>query len=210
MSEKTETAKPKPRWRAWTRELLGIGVVLGLALTARATFADHYHVPTGSMRPTVEVGDRIFVNKAAYGLRLPLSERWLARFDGPSPGEVVVLHSPEDGEVLLKRVVAAPGDRVAFRDGRLWLNGAFVPIEGSADGLPLERLGDSPHLLRLDDGGGPDFGPVLVPPDSYLVVGDNRGNSLDGRIFGWVSRDAILGRGVAVFARHGRPTWSPL
>jgi len=210
MSEPTQIKGEKSRWRASTKELLGIGVVLLLALTARATFADHYHVPTGSMRPTVEVGDRIIVNKAAYGLRVPLSERWLTRFEGPHSGEVVVLHSPEDGEVLLKRVVAAPGDLVALRGGRLWLNGSFVPVEMVDADSPLERLGESLHPLRLEDGGGPDFGPVSVPADSYLVVGDNRGNSLDGRFFGWVDRDAILGRGVAVFARHGRPTWSPL
>ena len=210
MSETKEPAGKRPRWRAWTRELLGMGVVLSLALTARGTLADHYHVPTGSMRPTVEVGDRIFVNKAAYGLRVPLSERWLTQFDGPAAGDVVVLHSPEDGTVLLKRIVAAPGDEVAIREGRLWRNGSFAPFELDDGGEPLERLGDAVHPLRLDDGGGPDFGPVRVPPESYLVVGDNRGNSLDGRTFGWVERKAILGKGVAVFARNGRPTWKDL
>ena len=210
MQSPEETATKRPRWRTWARELLGIGVVLGLALTARGTLADHYHVPSGSMRPTVEVGDRIFVNKAAYGIRLPLSERWLTQFEGPAVGDVVVLHSPEDGTVLLKRIVATPGDEVAFRDGRLWLNGEFVPVELPAGGQPLERLGESLHALRLDAGGGPDIGRIVVPDDSYLVVGDNRGNSLDGRSFGWVERNAILGRGVAVFARQGRPTWKGL
>lgn len=210
MSEKKDETKTQPRWRSWLKEAGGIAVVLGIALTARGTLADHYHVPTGSMRPTVEVGDRIFVNKAAYGLRVPLSERWLASFEGPAAGDVVVLHSPEDGTVLLKRVVAEPGDEVAVRDGRLWRNGDFVPFEVAAGGRPLERIGDAVHPLRLDEGGGPDFGPVRVPPDSYLLVGDNRGNSLDGRVFGWVERKAILGQGVAVFARHGRPTWKGL
>lgn len=210
----SETRTKRRDWKAlrkaWAKELIGLAVVLGLAVTARATFADHYHVPSGSMRPTVEIGDRIFVNKAAYGLRLPLSERWLAEFDGPEPGEVVVLHSPETGEVLLKRVVAGPGDRVAFRAGRLWLNGRFVPVEPGSEGQLVELLGEHEHPLLLTRGGGPDLPPVVVPPDSYLVVGDNRGDSLDGRSFGWVERRAILGRGVAIFAREGWPTWKSL
>jgi len=140
-----------------------------VALTGRATLADQYHVPSGSMEPTVQVGDRVLVSKIAYGLRVPLTERYLARFAPPACGDVVVLVSPESGEVLLKRVAAVAGDRVEL--------------------------------------GGHE---VIVPPDQFLVLGDNRANSHDGRAFGLVAGRAILGRVKGVFWRHGAPAWRGL
>jgi signal peptidase I len=151
------------------REILQLAVVVGVALTGRATLADQYTVPSGSMEPTVQVGDRVLVSKIAYGLRVPLTERYLARFAPPARGDVVVLVSPESGEVLLKRVAAVPGDRVEL--------------------------------------GGRE---LIVPPDRFLVLGDNRDNSHDGRAFGLVAGRAILGHVKGVFWRHGAPTWRGL
>jgi signal peptidase I len=163
-------------------------------LTARASLADHYQVPSGSMQPTVEVGDRLVVLKAAYGIRLPLTQIWLTEAATPARGDVVVLTSPEDGGVLLKRVVAVEGDRVSVRQGEVVLDGAPVA---------------EPHKSLLF-GGGPDFGPARVPSGRVLVMGDNRGNSHDGRSFGFVAVEAILGRAVAVYLRDGSPGWIPL
>ena len=163
-------------------------------LTARASLADHYTVPTGSMLPTVHVGDRVVVLKAAYGLRLPLTQVWLTEVETPTRGDVVALTSPEDGRVLLKRVVAVDGDRVSVRGGAVTLDGEAVP---------------EPHRSLLL-GGGPDFGPVRVPDGRVLVMGDNRGGSHDGRLFGFVPVEAILGRAVAVYLRDGTPGWIPL
>jgi signal peptidase I len=177
---------------------LALAVIL---LAARATLADQYWVPSGSMEPTVEVADRVLVNKLAYGLRVPLSTVYLARFGAPARGDVVVLASPESGEVLLKRVVAVGGDRVTVRGGALAIDGTPVPL---ADGV--EALG-RPHRISR---GGPELGPVVVPADHVLVMGDNRGNSHDGRAFGFVPRRALLGRAVGVFVRGGRPAWHRL
>jgi signal peptidase I len=197
------------RLRAALRPWLTTAAFLVAMLGARASLADHYRVPTGSMLPTVREGDHLLVNKLAYGLRLPLSHVYLVESDGPAPGDVVVFDSPEDGQVLLKRVAGVPGDRVEVRAGRLSINGRPMPVE-SRDGRLYERLGGADHELDMSRGGGPDWGPTIIPPDRYLLLGDNRGNSRDGRIFGLAERSAILGRALGVFLRDGRPTWQPL
>ncbi len=194
------------------RDLLKLSVTIGIVLCARASLADHYVVPSESMLPTIEISDRLLVNKLAYGLRLPASSVYLARFAGPARGEVVVLSSPEDGKVLVKRVAAIGGDTVEIVAGRLRVNGAEVKVAPcpGANGALCEELGARRHGLRLDEGGGPDLGPIRIPADHYLMLGDNRGNSHDGRAFGLVERSALLGRAVSVFARRGRLTWQPL
>jgi signal peptidase I len=191
------------------KDILSIGAAASIALVARTSLADHYVVPSGSMEPTIEVGDRILVDKLAFGVRLPIADRYLVPLAEPRPGDVVVLGSPENGITLLKRVVAGPGDMVTVRGGHVDLNGTSVRVTSAGSG-ELEHLGATPHSLRIIDGGGPDFGPVRVPPDHYLVMGDNRGNSHDGRSFGFVTRDSIRGRAVRVFLRNGAPTWRPL
>jgi signal peptidase I len=190
------------------RDLLSVVVAFAIVLTARSSLADHYYVPTGSMTPTVAVQDRVLVNKLAYSLRLPIFGHTFST-SSPSRGDVVVLESPEDGITLLKRVVAKPGDRVRVVEGHLELNGTLVPVESRGTHL-FERLGARLHPLALDSGGGPDMDLVTVPDDSFLVLGDNRGNSHDGRMFGFVKRQAILGKAVAVFSRDGSLTWIPL
>jgi signal peptidase I len=161
------------------------------------------------MRPTVEEGDRVVVDKSAYGLRVPLTTTYLAEWEGPRRGDVVVLESPEDGTVLLKRVAAIPGDRVAVRAGLLWLNGAPVQVTRGPDG-PVEHLGSRPHRIRLNGPPGPDLGPLRVPPRRYLLLGDNRGDSHDGRYFGLVKRDLILGKATRIYYRRGRFVWKKL
>ena len=207
--EKQTRSSHDRRMREWLRELNSIAVVVGLCLVARASIADHYVVPTGSMEPTVKVEDRLVVNKLAYGLRIPLTQMWLTRFVDPSPGEVVVLDSPSSGPVLLKRVIAGPGDLIAVRKGRIYLNGEPQPVRKEADGLH-EQLSNRDHLVMLTHGGGPDFGPVRIPPDKFLVIGDNRGLSRDGRYFGLVERKTILGQAVGVYFSDSSITWRDL
>ena len=200
--------RPRSRFRRIVREIAFLTVVVGLLLSARSSLADHYRVPTGSMIPTVEVGDRVIVNKAAYGLRVPFTDAYITTYGGPYRGDVVVLDSPEDDKVLLKRVVGLPGDVISVRDGRILLNRKPVAVYAGGDALH-ERLGDRLHAVRLDHGGGSDYGPVEIAEGRYLVMGDNRGLSHDGREFGLVERRAIFGRAVAVYWRHG-PVWQDL
>jgi signal peptidase I len=195
-----------PRLQLLRREVVTVGIAAAVVFSARSSLADHYVVPTGSMIPTVQIDDRIFVDKLAYGLHVPLLDTYAVRFGDPSPGDVVVLRSPEDGRVLLKRVVAAPGDSIRVVAGSLERNGALAKVEPLGAEL-YEQLGRALHPVRLDHGGGPDFGPITLPAGRYLVMGDNRGDSHDGRMFGLVDRGAIYGRAEAVFMRDGSPTW---
>ena len=183
-------------WRGWAH----LAAVAALTLVARSSLADHYHVPSGSMRPTLQEGDHLVADKRAYGLRLPFTTRYLVHGADPQPGDVVVLASPEDGETLVKRVAAVAGPPVAGREGFVVVDGRPAPIRADGE-LLREQLGAREHALTFADGGGPDFGPLRVPRDHVLLLGDNRGNSRDGRTFGWVRRDRILGRVVAVFYR---------
>jgi signal peptidase I len=209
---RTIMTRPMPpvrsKVRRIARELLAIAAFALVLMSARSSLADHYSVPTGSMLPTIELDDRIIVNKAAYGVHIPFTSTYVARFDGPKLGDVVVLDSPEEAKVLLKRVVGTPGARIEVRDGRILIDDKLAPLEQHPDGLH-ERLGGAVHQIRLTGGGGPDYGPITIPEGRYLVMGDNRGDSHDGRSFGLVSREAILGRATGVFWRGG-PTWSEL
>jgi signal peptidase I len=195
--------------RSWIREIVPVLVAVAVVLVARSSFADHYVVPSGSMEPTVQVDDQVCVSKIAYGLRVPASHTYAVRGSPPARGDVVVLASPTDGEVLLKRVVAVPGDVVEVDGGHVAIDGVPAPVSERDGGL-MEELGGRTHPLGAEYGGGPDFGPTRVPADRFLVLGDNRGNSRDGRFFGWVDREAILGRALAVCLRNGRPVWQPL
>jgi len=181
-------------FRLALRDFVSLGAALVVLSAARSSLADHYTVPTGSMQPTVEPGSRVVVDKAAYGLRVPFSSWALSPRQMPVAGDVVVALSPEDGRVLLKRVAAVEGDRVRVRRGRLTVNGRPESTSGSAS---------------VVHGGGPDFGPTVVPAGMLLLMGDNRGNSHDGRSFGWISKQAVLGRALGVYWDDG-PTWSEL
>ncbi|MEM7245872.1 MAG: signal peptidase I [Acidobacteriota bacterium] len=208
-SDETTTSERTPlrsRVRGFLREAVGLAAIVLLVAAARSTLADHYHVPSGSMRPSVEIGDRILVNKLAYGIKLPLVGTTLVDLDEPEVGDVVVLSSPEDGTVLLKRIAAGPGDVVGVHRGQVWRNGQPLPIHHDGEWWQ-EAMPGHQHPVLLSGGGGPELEPVRVPPGHFLVLGDNRGQSHDGRLFGFVERDAILGRVLGVFAREGRPTW---
>jgi signal peptidase I len=202
------TNRPQSKRLRWMREGFSI-VGFALALfAARSTLADHYYVPTGSMIPSVEIGDRLIVNKLAYALRVPFSNLVVAKRRGPERGDVVVLRSPENGITLLKRVAAIPGDEVAVIEGRLWINEQPVPIARQGEDL-IERLGQSAHPVRLTAGGGP---PSARPPrpDEYLMLGDNRGESHEAAPSAWSWRKAILGKALGVWMRDGHPGWHSL
>ena len=195
------------RLQGWRGEALRIGFALLLLMGFRSAFANHYLVPTGSMQPTLMPGDRVLVDMRAYGYRLPFTHARLLGQGQPTRGEVAVFRSPADGERLIKRIVAVGGDRVEVRDGHLRINGRDVALGGHAD---VEQLGRHVYRLDLSRGGGPDAAGV-VPAGQVLVMGDARGNSLDGRMFGLLPADAFYARAIAVYWRSGEgPVWQRL
>ena len=188
------------------KSLRSLLLVVAMVLCGRASLADHYVVPTGSMMPSVKIGDRLIVNKLAYGLRIPFTHVYVVETGQPRVGDVVVLDSPTDGNVLLKRVVAVPGDTVEISSGTILLNGTAMPLGFDGNNL-LENLDGLSHPVLLTHGGGPDLGPVTLKANEYLLVGDNRGDSYDGRFWGFVPRQRMLGRAMGIYLSNSRPTW---
>ncbi len=198
-------------------------VFFGLMMVFRSALADWMYVPTGSMNPTIVEGDRILVNKVAYGLRIPFTTIRLTHGEDPQRGDVVIFSSPKDGTTLVKRVIGVPGDTIAMRDEQLIVNGETVGYYSSAqDDVDLpdatrdmhheifsEGLAQRPHPIMLlpDRRADRTFGPVTVPAGHYLMLGDNRDNSEDSRYIGFASRDAIVGRAFAVAYSLDRDHW---
>jgi signal peptidase I len=180
----------------------------------RSAVADWNVVPTGSMQPTIRVGDRILVDKLAYDVRLPLTHVSLLHLADPQRGDIVVLDSRTAHERLVKRVIGVPGDQVAMRDNVIFINGhAASYTVGSYSGIHddllnparyrIERYGDIRHAIRLSanwPSPASNFGPVKVPQGQYLLLGDDRDNSMDSRYFGFFPRHEIVGRSRYVVA----------
>ena len=217
--------KIKSLWREWVRPLLVTALVL---FSFRSAVADWNDVPSGSMRPTILEGDRIFVNKLAYDLKVPFTTVHLAQWGHPVRGDLVVLWSPHDGQRLVKRVVGVPGDLIEVRGQRLMINGKpaeYGPVPADmAEALDLNNLpagtvtaetlsGRTHPVMSLSTSGpGANMAPVRVPQGRYFVMGDCRDNSFDSRFFGLVDRSRIVGRATAVVLsvdrdRHYRPRW---
>jgi len=177
----------------------------------RSSVVDYNPVPTGSMNPTILEGDVVWVNKLAYGLRVPLTQIHLAHWAEPQRGDIVVVLSPRDGTRLVKRIVGVPGDVLGMKDNRLELNGQPLTYvragEDYGAGIARklqnyaffaeENLAGVVHpVMGLKAIGATKrtFEPVVVPAGKFFLMGDSRDNSLDSREFGFAARDAILGR----------------
>jgi signal peptidase I len=194
-------------WRDYRATLAFIVLMLGF----RSAWADWVYVPTGSMNPTIIEGDRLLVNKHVYGLRVPFTLIRLTRGEDPQRNDIITFDSPADGTLLVKRVIGVPGDVIAMRDERLTVNG--IPSRYSPEDRPITQSlllatqAEEPQVWRETSGGcthdilllpsrpAPStFGPIVVPPGMYFVLGDNRDDSADSRYIGFVPRRNIIGQ----------------
>lgn len=191
------------------REIRIFILMILIVSSLRSALADWNDVPTGSMKPTIQEGDRVVVNKLAYDLKVPFTTIAIMKWGNPERGDIVVLFSPVDGTRLVKRVVALPGDRVEMRDNQLFVNGrlakqspiAIVSSEdyGSAYVLDEDLYGHNHKVMLTPEiPAVRSFGPIVVPKGNYFVLGDNRDNSNDSRFIGFIERRRIVGKAVAV------------
>ncbi len=212
--------------RFWRREIRPILILALVLFSVRSSLADWNDVPSGSMQPTILVGDRIFVNKLAYDLKVPFTTWHLAQWSNPQRGDIVVFYSPHDGTRLVKRVVGLPGDTVELRNEQLIINGSpvdYAPLSATlSDELPKaeregnqfaeENLTGHEHIVMAT----PRFparrsiDPVHVPEGHYFMMGDNRDNSFDSRYFGVVDRKQIVGKATDVVLSFDKENhWLP-
>ncbi|TQV80044.1 signal peptidase I [Exilibacterium tricleocarpae] len=186
----------KTRLYRLLKENRGLLVFIALMLVFRSAIADWNEVPTGSMKPTILAGDRIWVNKMAYDIRVPFTHISLVKRSDPRRGDIVVFDSKVSDKRLVKRVIGLPGDVIGMRNNVLSVNGRAVDYEQISSTDRMERLPGAQHRVRTQASSSPlsSFRSVTVPAQHYLVLGDNRDNSSDSRVIGFIPRHEIVGR----------------
>lgn len=180
--------------------------VLAIVLILRSFLIEPFQIPSGSMLPTLEVGDFILVNKFSYGLRLPVAGTKVVSIDDPERGDIMVFKFPEDGKTnYIKRVIGVPGDVIRYRDKQLFINNEKIPEKHIATLPPLklfeEQIGGIKHRL-YEDQRRPNVeseGEWRVPENSYFMMGDNRDNSNDSRFWGFVPDELVVGKAFAIW-----------
>lgn len=205
-----------------------IGLALILAIVMRSSFVQAYVIPSGSMEPTILVGDRILVNKVAYGLRIPetfagvpvpglSTGKYLFHLAPIHRGDIIVFTAPYDRSIdLIKRVIGVPGDSVQVIDGVVWRNGerihdphAYLSRNETARSLYLETDNFPPRDPSHPEH---DPGPVVVPPGKLFMMGDNRDDSYDSRFWGFADQNDVEGRASVIYFswNHDGPGTLPL
>lgn len=171
----------------------------------RSAVADWYTVPTGSMQPTIKEGDRIVVDKMAYDLRVPFTQISLLETGEPQRGEIIVFESKAAKNRLIKRVIGLPGDKISLSNEVLSINGRplnyTVLDNNSQELIAEEELTGLRHKIRIEKRASDNlshFATITVPENHYMVMGDNRRNSVDSRVYGFVPRAELKGKATKI------------
>lgn len=192
MAQKTPPAPPRPEKSRLRQNVESIGLALLIALAVRSSVVQAFWVPSGSMLPTIQIGDHIFVNKLAYAVRLPLVGTELMQVGELERGEIVVFVSPSDRSTdLIKRVIAIPGDTVEIRDKKVLVNGE--PIDD-----PHAHFSDT-SVIPEKSGHRDNMPPLKIPEGKFFVMGDNRDRSFDSRFWGLANVDDIKGKATFIY-----------
>lgn len=182
--------------------------VLFVVFVLRSFIVEPFQIPSSSMVPTLQVGDYILVNKYTYGIRLPVSRTKVVELGQPQRGDVMVFFPPHMNETYyIKRVIGLPGDKVTYRDKRVYVNGELIDREEVAIApgpngryrLGQESLGEAEFMMQVNEARRPVNFSVVVKPGHYFMMGDNRDNSSDSRIWGQVPEKDIVGKAFAVW-----------
>ncbi len=214
MSEEAQQTEQKKRsfYKEYVEPFL---IAAAVALFIRQFVVEAFKIPSGSMIPTLTIGDHLLVNKFVYGPRIPFTDSRIFLWKDPKRGEIIVFKYPENEKKnFIKRVVGVSGDKMQIISGKLYINDQPVPVSEveSRDGMDKvagpstkavvldERLGEVNHRIQyLYDQSKYNYGPVLVPEKSVFVMGDNRDNSQDSRVWGFVKHNKILGRALIIY-----------
>lgn len=177
----------KSQLREWAESIV---IAVLLALLIRAFVVQAFKIPSGSMIPTFEVGDRIFVNKFVYGARIPFTNIRLPALAQPKRGDIIVFVSPETPKKdFVKRLIAVGGERVEIRYGGIYIDGKPAEDEASINSVTYYNRGDY----------GKEGEPAEVPNDSYYVLGDNSASSRDSRYWGFVPKKNVIGKAILIY-----------
>jgi len=178
-----------------------IVIAVVMALIIKAFVIQAFKIPSGSMIPTLKIGDHILVNKFIYGTKLPFSDRIIIPLRRPNRGDIIVFKFPDDEKKdFIKRVIGLPGDLVEIKGKKVYINGS--PIDDSY------AVHSDPMLYPSGIQPRDNFGPLTVPQDSYFVMGDNRDFSLDSRYWGFVKLNKIKGKAFIIYwSWNGEERW---
>jgi signal peptidase I len=206
----------------WTKS---IAVALVVWFLLRSLLIEPFRIPSGSMENTLLVGDWLFVNKAIYGAEVPFTHYTLPASREPRRGDILVFDSVEEpGLKVVKRLIGMPGDTLAMRHGRLVRNSHEVAepyvqhVDLTRSEQPMRRVQMREWQLRHLAGVDPatyepdlqDWGPIVVPRDSFFMMGDNRENSYDSRYWGFLPRGNVRGRPMFVYYSYDAESWRVL
>lgn len=215
LREKRKPEAGEPAWVDFSRSFFP---VLLLVLLLRSFLLEPFKIPSSSMVPTLQVGDFILVNKYTYGLRLPVTNTKILSLNEPRRGDVMVFFPPKDKRYFIKRVIGVPGDEIQYIDRVVYINGEAMKQELIAEDPPgqpaafimSENLGErGAHLMQKRLIPSELILPYgyKVPEGHYFMMGDNRDNSSDSRVWGPVPEDRIVGKAFAIWM-HWDAFWS--
>jgi signal peptidase I len=206
----------------WTKSIV---VALIVWFFLRTFLVEAFRIPSGSMENTLLVGDFLFVNKALYGAEVPIIHTRLPAVREPRRNDILVFDSvEEEGLKVVKRLIGMPGDTLSMAHGELFRNGQKIPEPyavhadptRSEDAVQRAKMRDwqLPHLVQRDPASYQpdlqDWGPIVVPADSFFMMGDNRDSSYDGRYWGFLPRVNVRGRPLVVYFSYDANSWRPL
>jgi signal peptidase I len=192
-------------------------IALILALFIRTFVVQAFKIPSSSMEPTLLIGDHLLVNKFAYGISIPFSDKKIFKFDKPQRGDIIVFEFPEDrSKDFIKRVLAVEGDTIEIKDKKVFINGKPFddPYGVHKEEMILPRMGDCRSYEGNMDNCRDNFGPIRIPKDAVFVMGDNRDRSYDSRYWGFVDLSIIEGKAWRIYwswnGEHRKVRWSRL